>query len=497
MQWQKTVGSALFVPAIACAAVLGIAAYFTLGSALAAGIACGTAAVVSAVQAWLIGRWRRAAGARLRNRELRAESASDSGLFADLLTESLVLLESAESEAQGAARARLQQETRAKVRQQHSRRLEAALDLVDQPLFVTGHRDELCFANAAARKLFDSLGPVPDNASRSDGENRGSTTEPAAASLSRFPVLARLVEQTRTRNTATDQRTVEFETDAGGTASAYRATATNRAGDDGAPHCVITVLEDISHERREKTRHAEFVSSVCHELKTPMASIKAFVEMLLDGDVPDADEQRELFGFIDAQVDRLTRLVNNMLNLSRIESGVIKLERQDCELNEVLEKALGVVRPTADEKQIRVVGELSDMYLAVHIDKDIFGQAVINLLSNAVKYTPTGGEVRLRSRLADGEAIIEVRDTGMGIPAASLPRIFERFYRVPENNKAASGTGLGLALVHYIVTELHNGAIAVESTVGVGSCFTVRIPLGHHQRSQKRTTPVREPALCP
>src|SRR5690606_21104867 len=151
--------------------------------------------------------------------------------------------------------------------------------------------------------------------------------------------------------------------------------------------------------------------------------------------------------------------------LTRVESGVIKVQREDCELNDVLHKAFGVVQQLAAEKQIRLIPELSELYLAVHLDRDLFGQAVINLLSNAVKYTPAGGEVRLRSRMDEDQAVIEVRDTGMGIPAESLPRLFQRFYRVPENNHAAAGTGLGLALVHYIVAELHNGSIAIDSVV--------------------------------
>ncbi|MBI5760479.1 MAG: histidine kinase, partial [Planctomycetales bacterium] len=137
--------------------------------------------------------------------------------------------------------------------------------------------------------------------------------------------------------------------------------------------------------------------------------------------------------------------------------------------------------------------QLSDLYLPVHIDRDLFGQATINLLSNAIKYTPEGGEVRLRSRNVDGEAVMEVRDTGMGIPADDLSRIFERFYRVAQNNKAAAGTGLGLALVHYIVTQVHSGKISVESQVNEGSCFTVSIPLGHRHSHRRKSA---ESNLC-
>jgi two-component system phosphate regulon sensor histidine kinase PhoR len=242
----------------------------------------------------------------------------------------------------------------------------------------------------------------------------------------------------------------------------------------------------MSAELSQKTRHAEFVSSVSHELKTPLASIKAFLELITDGDVEDREEQQQLYGLMDLQIDRLTRLINNMLNLARIESGVVQIRREDCELNEILVKVLEVITPVAMEKRITVKPELSELYLSVSLDRDLFSQAIINLMSNAVKYTPEGGEVRLRSRLQDGEVTIEVRDTGLGIPEESLPRIFERFYRVPQNNQAAPGTGLGLAFVQHIVSDVHGGRIGVTSKVGEGSCFTVAIPVGQLKSIQKK-----------
>jgi two-component system phosphate regulon sensor histidine kinase PhoR len=295
---------------------------------------------------------------------------------------------------------------------------------------ITDSHDRQVFSNKAARDLPAQIDGVQEN------------------EVSRLPQVAQLISETRSRS-------------------------------------IATIIEDIRDERQAKTRHAEFVSSVCHELKTPMASIKAYVELLIDGDVSEPDQQQEFFEFIETQVDRLTRLVDNMLNLARIESGVIELKREDCELNEILDKAFTVVKARAEEKSVRLISELSELYLPVHPDQDLLGQAIINLLSNAIKYTPEGGEVRLRSRMDEGEAVIEVRDNGMGIPADALPHIFDRFYRVECNNKAAAGMGLGLALVHYILTELHNGDVSVESEVDEGTCFTARIPLGHRNRRPK------------
>jgi two-component system phosphate regulon sensor histidine kinase PhoR len=301
------------------------------------------------------------------------------------------------------------------------------------------------------------------------------------------------VHDTRTRAAAAPRRTAELNFTIGQHVVPYRTTVTALFDDHGELLGTLAVLTDVREEKSAKTRHAEFVSSVAHEFKTPMASIKAFLELLVDGDVTEPDEQKAMFEKIDSQVDRLNRLVGNLLNLARIESGAVKVAREDCDLNDVVGKAADVVKPLAEERGQQFVTDLSQMYLPVHVDRDLLGQAIINLLSNAVKYTPQNGRITLRSHMAELEAIISVEDTGYGIPAESLPKIFDRFYRVPEHQHSAKGTGLGLAFVQSIVQDLHNGHIDVESTVGVGSKFSVRIPLGHHDTKRpKKTEPKPE-----
>ncbi len=405
---------------------------------------------------------------------------------------------------------RVQLEALVNLRNQKLRRLELVLDTLQHPVLVTDPQDELLYVNRAARRLLQASAAAggqaagepyePCNAAaggRAASDRRTSETlridhagHTGAADQEQFdlrslPALHELVVETRTRRDATPQRTRELEMPLEEERAVYRATAVNVYDDRGVYLGVVTVLSDIRDERLAKTRHAEFVSAVSHEMKTPLSSVKAFVEMLQDGDVVDPEEQRELLGFIEMQVDRLTRMINEMLNLARIESGVIKVQRENCDLNEVLQKAAEVVRPVAEDKRQRFVTELSELYLPVYADRELLGQAVVNLLSNAVKYTPEGGTVRLRSRLDEDVAVIEVQDTGIGIPEEALPHVFDRFYRVPQNNKAASGTGLGLALVHYIVTDVHNGSISVTSKVDQGTCFSVRLPLGHVESTRK------------
>lgn len=447
------------------------------GSLPAAVGALASSLVGGASMVGLIARMAGTAEARLRHREGK-DSPSERrrvGVYGPLLQEALEAVEHFEEQAREARRCKTEMDARSHVRRQRIRQLEAALNGLQQPVLITDGREAITFTNPAAERLFAAASNDPA------GE---------APRLGSLPDLHRLIAETRSRSAAKDSRTAEFDLSLDGRSIPHRAVATNLFNDGKSLLGVATVVEDISDERHEKARHAEFISSVCHELKTPISGIKAFVEMLMEGDVTDPDEQRELYGFIDAQLDRLTRLVHNLLNLARIESGVLKVQRDDCELNDILRKGLGVVQPAAEEKQIRLISELSELYMAVHVDPDLFGQAVINLLSNAIKYTPEGGEVRLRSRMEDGRALIEVRDTGLGIPEEALPHIFDRFYRVPENNGAAAGTGLGLALVKYIVTELHNGEVRVDSTVDVGTCFTLVLPMGHRLRKHQ------PPSLC-
>ena len=211
-------------------------------------------------------------------------------------------------------------------------------------------------------------------------------------------------------------------------------------------------------------------------MKTPLAGIKAYVELLIDGDAEDEATRAEFLNVISGQADRLQRLVENLLNLARIEAGVVSVSKQARSLNELLEEALRVVQPAAEAKQIALAGELSQMYLGVLADRDMLLQAAINLLSNAIKYTHAGGRVALRSRMVDDQIRFEVQDTGVGLSEEDCQRVFEKFYRVNKDKGMAAGTGLGLPLAKHIVEDVHGGRLTVESTLGQGSTFIVMLP---------------------
>jgi len=197
---------------------------------------------------------------------------------------------------------------------------------------------------------------------------------------------------------------------------------------------------------------------------------------LVDGDAEDEATREEFLSVINGQADRLERLIDNMLNLARIEAGVVSVNKKSRSLNELLEEAIHVLQPTAEAKRIELVTELSPLYLGVLADRDMLLQSAINLLSNAVKYTPEGGRVTLRSRLADDEVTFEVEDTGVGLSEEDCRRVFEKFYRVKKDKSMASGTGLGLPLAKHIVEDVHGGRLSVESVLGAGSTFCVVLP---------------------
>jgi two-component system phosphate regulon sensor histidine kinase PhoR len=238
----------------------------------------------------------------------------------------------------------------------------------------------------------------------------------------------------------------------------------------------VAVLTDISNLKAIQKRNAEFVSAVSHEMKTPLSSIRAYVELLVDGEAEDDATREEFLGVINSQADRLQRLIDNLLNLARIEAGVVAVNKSAQSLNERLAEAVRVLEPTAEQKRIELTTEFSELYLGVLGDRDMLLQAAINLISNALKYTHQGGRVVVRSRLHDKEVQFEVEDTGVGLSPEDCQRVFEKFYRVKKDREMAQGTGLGLALVKHIVEDVHGGRIEVNSEVAKGSTFRVTLP---------------------
>ncbi|MFC1675704.1 ATP-binding protein [Planctomycetota bacterium] len=243
----------------------------------------------------------------------------------------------------------------------------------------------------------------------------------------------------------------------------------------------VAVLHDVTHEKEISQMKNDFVSHVSHELKTPLASITAYSEMLIDGEADDEKTRKEFYSVIQNQANRLNRLIEDILNISRIESGLIKVEKQTISLPILIKEQLQMIKSYAEEKDIEIIKPQCDeiVFGQVYADKDMISQVIVNLLSNAVKYTPAGGSVTVKVDVDETAGItrITVSDTGVGIPADELDHVFDKFYRVSANKKQAKGTGLGLNLVKQIVEKVHEGRVFVQSKVGNGSTFGVELPL--------------------
>jgi two-component system phosphate regulon sensor histidine kinase PhoR len=249
--------------------------------------------------------------------------------------------------------------------------------------------------------------------------------------------------------------------------------------EDGKTCGVASVLHDITREKEISKMKNDFVSHVSHELKTPLASITAYSEMLVDGEAKDETMQKEFYTVIQNQAKRLNRLIEDILNISRIESGLIKIEKIPVSLTILIEEQLQMMKSYAEEKKIKIMGQKPIVFDQVLVDKDMISQVIVNLLSNAVKYTSSGGSVQTGIEVDDNNGVVRVTvsDTGAGIPQEDIEHVFDKFYRVGANKDKAKGTGLGLNLVKQIVEKVHGGRIFVTSEVGVGSTFGFELPL--------------------
>jgi signal transduction histidine kinase len=271
------------------------------------------------------------------------------------------------------------------------------------------------------------------------------------------------------RRAGAEDTTISAEVEMGPPTKWLRATA-SPAGDDGS---VLLVVRDVTEARRLDAVRRDFVANASHELKTPVASIRATAETLRDGAIDDPPAAIRFTEQLERDAIRLSRIVSDLLDLSRLETG--------SELAEQVR--LDAIASDEAERLEDLAGE-AGVRISVHADgvPPVTGAArdlalmVRNLVDNAVRYTPTGGSVDVTVCPAGGDVLLRVSDTGMGVPRRDLPRIFERFYRVDRaRSRETGGTGLGLAIVKHVV-ENHGGSIGVESELGHGTTFEVRLP---------------------
>jgi signal transduction histidine kinase len=235
--------------------------------------------------------------------------------------------------------------------------------------------------------------------------------------------------------------------------------------------------ESIEIIRRDRDRSREFLADVSHELRTPIAALRTFNELLTEGAADDPQARAEFLETSRAQLERLDWLAQNLLELSKLDSGLVLLDLRPEDLRSAVEQAVEQAAATARRRGVALTMDAPATAIQIRHDPVRIGQVVANLLGNAIKFTPRGGSVRVEVRgESDGSATITVADTGIGIDPVELPRIFDRFFRGSRASEArGSGSGLGLAIVRSIV-EMHGGSVTVESRLGAGTTFRVALP---------------------
>jgi len=239
----------------------------------------------------------------------------------------------------------------------------------------------------------------------------------------------------------------------------------------------VVLFNDITQRKKLEDMRTEFVANVSHELRTPLTSIRGFLETLLEGKVEDQATIRRFLEIINRETARLTRLIDDLLNLSKIEERQVVHRWQAVQLLDTVNKAIVMFQAQAKEQNLELVTELPAELPVVRGDPDMLAQVLINLVDNAIKFTPAGGRITVRAGANEENVRIDVEDTGIGIPPENIPRIFERFYRVEKSrSRELGGIGLGLAIVKHII-RAHGGKTGVESIVGKGSKFSFTLPI--------------------
>ncbi len=342
--------------------------------------------------------------------------------------------------------------------------LEKIIQSINDAVIVTDPSERIILSNESARKLF--------------GFDADIESAPNIQQVIKNSKVSDLIIKSRTA----DLRGVKHEVLLGPETdpSTYEFVInTVKDHDTGQITGVISIFHDITREREVSQMKNDFVSHVSHELKTPLSSINAYAEMLVDGEAEDADSIKQFCSIIQTQAQRLNRLIEEILNISRIESGLIKVDKQDVSVPLVIQEAVKMMAGFANEKNVSIKEPSAIIYGQTFADRDMISQVIINLLSNAVKYTPSGGSVEIDVQINEADDIVKVSvtDTGVGIPPEDVEHVFDKFYRVEANKKCAKGTGLGLNLVKQIVEKVHGGKVFVKSEQGQGSVFGFELPL--------------------
>ncbi len=248
--------------------------------------------------------------------------------------------------------------------------------------------------------------------------------------------------------------------------------------EDGNTEGMILIIQDITERNKIENMQVDFIANISHELKTPLTTIKSYTETLLEGGVTNEETAHDFYSIIDSEVDRMNRLVKDLLQLSRLDYKQQKWYKKQEDLVSLVRTAVKKMEMTAKSKvlQINLLFD-KDMFILVDMDRDRIEQVILNILSNAIKYTDEKGRIDIEIIKGVKDVKIMIADNGVGIPEKQLSRVFERFFRVDKaRSRMMGGTGLGLPISKQIVEE-HKGTIGVESRLGQGTKITITLPL--------------------
>jgi two-component system phosphate regulon sensor histidine kinase PhoR len=328
-------------------------------------------------------------------------------------------------------------------------RMATILDNMADGVIMTDAEGNISLANQTAARLFNIK----------DAENK-----PLIEAVRDYEVDEVLKLCLRTAKT----QSVQYES---GTSRRYLRAIAVPIAHSG----VLLLFQDLTSLRDLQTTRRELIGNISHEFRTPLAGIKAMVETLHDGAVDDEKTARDFLNRIDSEVDRLTQLVAELTELSRIETGKSELKLEPLNLNNLVEEVTTQLSPQAERQQLAVIKELAAGLPPVPADRARVRQVVLNLLHNAIKFTEPSGKITVTTQKQGDSVTVDIADTGRGIAREDLPHVFERFYK-GDKARAGEGAGMGLAIAKHII-EAHGGDIRVQSEEGKGSTFSFSLPL--------------------
>ncbi len=332
-------------------------------------------------------------------------------------------------------------------------RLAAILDNMADGVIMTDAEGNVSMANRAAKALFG----IRDDATR--------TLIEAVRDHEMDDLLKQCLK-------TAEAQTAQYESN---TARRYiRAIAVPVIHED--LRGTLLLIQDLTDLRDLQTTRRELIGNVSHEFRTPLAGIKAMVETLRGGAIDDRERADDFLLRIDGEVDRLTQIVSELTELSRIEMGRAEMHLEPVNLNLLIEDIINQLGPQIERQELTAELDMAGNLPLVDADPTRLRQAIVNIVHNAIKFTPPGGRILLTTRVEDRSVILDIADSGTGIASGDLPHVFERFYKADRARSGKGGTGMGLAISKHIV-EAHGGRISVQSTEGRGSTFSLSIPI--------------------